>query len=890
MPPQSQFKKQPPGMSFLPWLVLAFSLSVTFIAWKQTMLLSDERASDDFELQAKEIGAGIVSRLNTYRQVLRGGRGLFAASKLVERDEWRTYVDSLGLQENYPGILGVGYAVVIPPDKLASHVASIRSEGFPGYAVHPEGKRDIYTSIVYLEPFSAMNQRAFGYDMWSEPVRREAMSRATDTGVAAMSGKVLLVQEAGKDVQSGFLIYLPIYRNGLPHNSVEERRKALIGWVYSPFRMDDLMRGILGEREQEFDIEIFDGKDMQDSSRMFDSFPRLAHARFTSIREIEVSGRTWTVEVASLPGFESKIDRGRQYATAAGGIAISLLLFMLSWLLVHGRNRALKLAAEMNRELIESEYRFRTLYEKVPAGVVSVDIDTGLIVQANPKFQAMTGYGEDDLKKMRPVDLTYPEDRQETVENLSKLGRGESEGFHIEKRFVRRDGSVFWADIIVSILRNEADKSVRTIAIVADIEERKRWEAALKASEQRLQEIIDLMPVSLYIKDESSKIMLMNRACEEQWGVSFSEVKGTDGSGFFPPEQVDRFVETGAEVFAGKVPVDFEEVFWNARLKMNRIVHVYRKPIYDEEGKPLYLIGIMTDVTEQKEKEEEISLAATVFDIIDEAILITDPENRILRVNPSFTAITGYRPDEAIGRNPHMLSSGKHDEAFYNALWGELGATGAWRGEMWNRRKSGEIYVEWLTIKTLKDDKGRVRHNVAVFTDITQRREDDERARHLAYYDILTDLPNRALFADRLQQSLSQARREGGKLAVLFIDLNKFKPINDAHGHDVGDMLLREVASRLTSCVRESDTVSRLGGDEFVVLLHQIEAFEDAENVASKVRTEIAKPFEISGLELSVSASVGVAVYPGHGETGEALMKHADEAMYAAKSAGGVAR
>lgn len=876
-----QIKKPSAWIALLPWAVLAIALSVTYFAWNQTELLTEERASDDFALHAKEIRTAIVSRLNTYRQVLRGGRGLFAASRTVERNEWRTYVDSLGLQENYPGILGVGYAAVIAPDKLEEHVAEVRREGFPAYSVHPGGKRDFYTAIVYLEPFSPMNRRAFGYDMWSEPVRREAMERAEDTGVAAMSGKVFLVQESGKDVQAGFLIYLPVYRNRMPHNTLAEKRKALAGWIYSPFRMNDLMGGILGTREKDFDIEIFDGKGMKPSNKMYDSLQRHGLSQFTEVSEIEVSGRTWTVDISSLPGFESRIDRGKQRAAATGGMAISLLLFMLAWLLVHGRSRAILLAEEMNRELIESESRFRTLYENVPAGVVSVDTRTGFIVQANPKFQSMTGYGEEELKRMSPADLTYSDDREEAAESFRKMGMGESDERHAEQRLVRRDGSIFWADVIVSVLRGEGAGNVRAIAILADIDERKRWEAALRASERRLQEIIDLMPIALFIKDESSKIMLMNRACEEQWGVSFSD--SMDVSSFLPFEQGSRFVKTGEEVFAGRMPIDFEEVFWNANLKMNRIVHVYRKPVYDEAGNPLYLIGMMTDVTEQKEKEKELNLAAAVFDITDEGILITNPENRILRVNPSFTAITGYSSDEVIGKDPRLLSSGKHDKAFFRALWEEVEREGAWRGEIWNRRKNGEMFVEWIAIKVLKDDNGNVSQYVAVFSDITKRREDDERTRHLAYYDALTELPNRALFIDRLHQSLSQARRENGRLAVLFIDLDRFKPINDRYGHDVGDWLLKEVAVRLSGCVRESDTVSRLGGDEFVVLLYQIEAFEDAENVASKIRGEIARPFVFSGTELSVSASVGVAVYPIHGETGDDLMKHADEAMYLAK-------
>ena len=878
-------------MSLLPWVALLLSLLFTYFIWQQTARLAEERASDDFSLQAEQIRNAIENRIETYEEVLRGAKGLFAASKEVERSAWHAYVDSLGLDKHYPGILGVGYSVLIRRDALGSHIAEIRSQGFPAYTIRPPGRRDIYTAIVYLEPFSGVNQRAFGYDMWSEPVRRKAMERAMDTGDAAMSGKVLLIQETGKDVQAGFLIYLPVYQKAMLLETLGDRRKSLAGWVYSPFRMNDLMKGILGTRERQFDIEIFDGEGLEPANRMYGSLDhpasRTKNALFRKVSRIEISGHAWTVEITSLPGFESMVDRGRQRAVAMGGMAVSLLLFMLAWLLVHGRSRAIRLAEKMNRDLIESESRFRALYENVPVGVVAIDPGSGLISEVNPKLKFLTGYHANDLKGMNPVDLTYPEDRPETGEKLAEMRGGEISGFRIEKRCVKKDGSVFWAEIMATAIRDEKGHISRVIAIVNDIDERKRWESALKASEQRFQEIIDLMPVALFVKDCSSRIMLMNRACEEQWGMIFSDLQGTDGSRFFPPEQMNHFLAKDREIFEGGVPVDFEEPIWNDRLKENRIVHTYKKPVYDEQGKPIYLIGMTVDVTEQKQKEEELRLAAIVFDIADEAVMITDSENRVLRVNPSFTAITGYGAEEVFGRTPSLLSSGGHDKAFYQALWEKVEKEGAWQGEVWDRRKDGEVYVEWVSVKALKDDAGKTTHHVAVFTDITQRRAAYERAQHLAYYDALTDLPNRTLFWDRLHQALSQEKREKGRLAVMFIDLDRFKPVNDRYGHEVGDLLLKEVARRLSRCVRESDTVSRLGGDEFAVLLQVIEVFSDAGNVAKKIVREMDRPFEISGFSLSVSASIGIALYPDHGETAEALMKYADSAMYRAKGTGG---
>lgn len=284
--------------------------------------------------------------------------------------------------------------------------------------------------------------------------------------------------------------------------------------------------------------------------------------------------------------------------------------------------------------------------------------------------------------------------------------------------------------------------------------------------------------------------------------------------------------------------------------------------------------------------EMEMQLASTVFDASSDAIMITDTRNLIIAVNAAFCEITGYREEEAIGRNPTILSSGKHDEDFYRDMWQQLAETGRWSGEIWNRRKSGEIYVEWLTLNTVKNHRGETSHYVAIFADITEHKQAEEHVRHLAHYDALTDLPNRTLFSDRLGQALIQAQRNHGRAAVMFLDLDRFKVINDTLGHSIGDLLLQAVAARLTGCVREGDTVSRLGGDEFVILLPELRDAEDAYVVAQKLLAAAALPFELRGHELHISASIGISFYPDDGAGAEALMKNADAAMYRAKEMG----
>lgn len=304
------------------------------------------------------------------------------------------------------------------------------------------------------------------------------------------------------------------------------------------------------------------------------------------------------------------------------------------------------------------------------------------------------------------------------------------------------------------------------------------------------------------------------------------------------------------------------------------------------DGKPLRMIGLHSDISERKQAEEALRLSSTVFNLADEGMVVTNPQNEILSVNPAFSLITGYAAEEVIGRNPKMLSARTHTKEFYRELWSSLIASGTWSGEVLNRKKNGEAYIEWLTIKRVLNEQGELTHHVAIFSDITARKTAEGRMRHLALHDALTDLPNRALLTERLEQGIIRARRDKLCLGLMYFDLDKFKPVNDMYGHEVGDWLLKSVASRVVECVRESDTVARIGGDEFVVLLPALDKPKDALAVAEKIRTALGKPFIFAEVSFEISASIGVVIYPEHGDHEKTLTRNADIAMYHAKKNG----
>ncbi len=306
----------------------------------------------------------------------------------------------------------------------------------------------------------------------------------------------------------------------------------------------------------------------------------------------------------------------------------------------------------------------------------------------------------------------------------------------------------------------------------------------------------------------------------------------------------------------------------------------------DEQGRIGRMRGYLIDDTERTELESRLRLLASVFDNAQEGIALTDTRGVILEVNPSFCHITGYSRAEAVGQTPRLLNSGRHPAVFYAAMWEALAREGAWQGEIWNRRKDGEIYPELLSITAMTDARGVVTHYIGVFTDISDIKRQQQKIERLAHYDTLTGLPNRALLADRLHMALAQARREHTQLAIAYLDLDGFKPVNDTYGHNVGDALLTRIGRRLMAALRETDTVARLGGDEFVMVLGGSASRQDYLETLERVLTQLAEPCQLAEVTVSLSASIGVTFFPDDDSEPDALLRHADQAMYRAKQAG----
>ncbi|SEA63715.1 bifunctional diguanylate cyclase/phosphodiesterase [Paraburkholderia sartisoli] len=750
----------------LPLLVLSTSLCLTWIVWNHERQATRNELRTQFEYSVGDAVSRVEQRMATYELMLRGVQSLFATSGTIDRAQFRRYVNALNLDVNFTGVHAVGVVEWVPAARKDAHVAQMREEGVTGYAIQPPGRRDDYAPVIQREPYVGVVRSSPGFDAWDNPVRRRALEKSRDSGMATLSGKVSLSADLDSDLRPGFIMYLPVYAPGEPQDDVAQRRKHITGWVYASFRMHDVIASLYGEQPDGLAFAIYDGVEPSEAALLYRT-PNPGNRHTTPListhEYLVVNGHDWTLSISALDGFRSRLGRNAEVLIACAGTGLSLLLTLLTWLMMTGRGRAMRLASNMTQELRESEEKFRAIADCT----VNLEIwwgPDGKPRWINPSVEHYTGYTVEECMAMPDFSRTliHPDDIPRVAPEFQKGLQG-YRGDDLEFRCVRKDGSHVWLSI--------------------------------------------------------------------SW-VPISNARG----GF---------------------------------------------------------IGFRTsgrDITERKQIEAELRIAAVAFDS-QEAMMVTDVESTILRVNSAFTECTGYAAEEVVGRTPRLLKSDLHDAAFYKEMWQTIRRVGGWQGEIWGRRKNGEIYPKWLTISAVTGEGGAVTHYVGTHHDITQRKKSEEKIRELAFYDTLTRLPNRALLLERLRQSMANSHRDKVCGALMFIDLDHFKTLNDTLGHDKGDMLLRQVAYRLSSSVSEGDTVARVGGDEFVVVLGNLSfdkavATAQTEAAGERILAVLGSAYQLSGVQFRSTASIGVTVFDGEQTSTDELFKQADLAMYKSKERG----
>ncbi|WP_317205670.1 EAL domain-containing protein [Janthinobacterium sp.] len=427
----------------------------------------------------------------------------------------------------------------------------------------------------------------------------------------------------------------------------------------------------------------------------------------------------------------------------------------------------------------------------------------------------------------------------------------------------------------------------KLLIVHEELTERRHIEQALRESEARWQFALEGSGSGVWDLDlESGKLLF-----SPHWGHILGYPEGQIGSSLadwyehVQPDDLPALQAALREHLEGRAPVFSHEHRVRCRDGGEKWMLAHGLVVSrDDAGRPARVVGTLADISARKQAERRLQLAASVFTHAREGIMITDAAGTIVEVNDTFTHITGYSRDEALGQNPRMLKSGRQSAAFYADMWKDLLDKGHWYGEAWNRRKDGEVYAEMISVSAVRDAAGGTQNYVALFTDITHMKQYLQQLERIAHFDVLTGLPNRVLLADRLQQALAHSERHGQSLAVAYLDLDGFKAVNDRHGHDVGDELLISIAQRMKDALREGDTLARIGGDEFVAILAELDEPQDCEPALARLLEAAAAP--VGALRLHVSASIGVTLYPQDGADADLLLRHADQAMYHAKQAG----
>ncbi|MDD1608931.1 MAG: CHASE domain-containing protein [Methylococcaceae bacterium] len=1020
-----------PIYKILTWLVLLLGLagSCGVSYWMKFDI--DTLAYQEFVAHCEETQLKITARLKAHEQTLLGGAALFDASKKITRQEWSAYVKRLRIGDHFNGIQGLGFSLWIPATQLSAHQARIRADGFPNYKVRPEGEREAYTSIIFLEPFSDRNLRAFGYDMYSEPVRRAAMERARDENIVALSGRVTLQQETDQDVQAGTLMYAPVYKKDKPIATVEQRRAAVLGWVYSPFRMADLLNNTVSLTQQsdstQVRLRVYDGYDTQVDHLLYDNNANHPDTESTHHRSLvklinDFNGTVWTLQFEQIRGING-LDYSKAWITLGTGVLISILLFLLSRSYLSTRINAANIAARLTSQLQESESRFRLLADSAPVLIWLSGIDK-LCYQFNQVWLDFTGRTLAQEQGNGWTEGVHPDDFQHCVDTYITAFDARLP-FKMEYRLRRYDDEYRW--LLNTGTPRFADDGtfLGYIGSCIDITERKQIEEALKASKVFIASILDSLSTQIAVLDGQGTIIMVNKAwqqfaeqnalpetshnfvfynylnvcenaighdnaeeaadvlhgimavlagtaqyyhteyschsaSEKRWfhmtvsplqgskrgvvvsheniterkrmehALKESEIKfktvadfaydweywvGKDRQIIYMSPSCEKISGYKAEEFLAdnallkKIihPEDeklwdnhvgkahfFEQIHDEAELDFRiikkdgsvaYISHLCR-PIFDDKANSFGRRISNRDITERKQAEMELRIAATVFES-QEGMFITDTNKVILKINKAFTLITGYSAADVIGQTPRLLYSGRHDKEFYDAMWQSIHNTGVWQGEIWNQRKNGEVYPEQLSITAVKVSNNTVTHYVATMSDITERKAMEEYIHRLAFYDALTQLPNRRLLQERLKHGIELNHRTGCQIAVLMMDLDRFKAVNDTLGHAAGDELLQQVAERVKARLREVDMVARLGGDEFVILLENVDQYEHVAHVAQSIIDTLSQPFTLyQSHEVFIGATIGIGICPRHGSSVETLMDNADAALYYAKDQG----
>lgn len=536
------------------------------------------------------------------------------------------------------------------------------------------------------------------------------------------------------------------------------------------------------------------------------------------------------------------------------------------------------IADKRNREY---KQELHILLESTQAVPWRMDYTSGKFTYMGPQVEKLLGYPLDSWTDLECwASRIHPDDREKAVALcLEKTAQGSDHDF--EYRTLSASGEIVWLRDVVSVIRNEQGKVIALAGLFIDISGQKASEERLRASEAQYRSVIETSGDGFWLVDSRGYILQVNDTYARLSGYSKEELMGMHISNLEAQERpeetaahIEKIIRTGSDLFETR-----------HRKKSGEIWDVEISTSFSQISGGRFCV-FSRDISDRKRTQQELRLIAEVFRNTSEGIVITDPEGIIVNVNQAYCDIMGYSREEMIGAKPSKVKSDRHDKEFYRGMWKSLIEKGTWVGEIWDRRKDGEVFPKWLSINAIHDENGKLSHYVGTFSDISVLKGIEQELEQMAYFDPLTKLPNRVLFKDRVEMEITRCQRYDYQCALLYLDLDRFKLVNDTLGHNVGDQLLVDVAERLKKMVRANDTVARMGGDEFTILITRLEKLDVVVGLAQQFIDELMKPINLKGEEVRVGGSIGIAIYPDDGNNYTALTRHADVAMYEAKARG----
>jgi diguanylate cyclase (GGDEF)-like protein/PAS domain S-box-containing protein len=857
-------------------VTLLLSLTIVVALYLKSSDIEARETQQTFLFQAKQVADLVQHRFNEQTYLLDQIDSYLSlqTNRPASREAFAQFVS--GSLHRFPMIQAIEWAPrVRQQDRERFETA--QKTVLPDFEIHERNTagtiitaapRTEYFPVTYIEPLKG-NRKAVGFDLASNPERREAVLQALSSHTAIATVPVKLVQEKGK--QTGILLLRRVSSG-----------PSSPGLVLTVLRAGDFVSAAM-PGGLNISLTLIDA---QAGKIVYESSPRpTSPATFERI--LRFGGRDYRLQTAPTPSYLAAHQGMQSWGVLVGGLVGTGLLGGLLLLLTGSASRVESLIVEKTRQLAQESEKNRALLLNGSDGIHILDLK-GNVIEASDAFCRMLGYPRDEVIGMNVARWDSMFDPAELAPIIRQQYANQAR-IQFETVHRRCDGSTI--DVEISGYPLKLGDQPLMFYSSRDITERKHAERMLQDTTERLNEAQQISKIG-------------------SWELDFATGKLVWSDEIFHLFEIDPYrFDATYEAFLDAVHPDDREAVNKAytdsltnqqpyeirhrlRMKDNRIKWILEhcSSEFDAAGRPIRSIGTCQDITREIEVEEQLRVAAAAFES-QQSMIITDAKGTILRVNSAFTDLTGYSAGEVLGRNPSMLQSGRHDETFYREMWDTVARAGSWHGEIWDRHKSGEILPRWMTLTAVKDAMGRVTHYVSSQVDIAERKAAEEAIRHLAFYDPLTRLPNRRLLLDRLQHALATSARTQRHGALLFIDMDNFKALNDTLGHEKGDQFLKQVAERLQQNLREGDTVARLGGDEFVIVLEALskvrsEAAEQTERLGEKLLRSLNQTYEIGENEHPSTASIGATLFDHTHVAEDELMKQADLAMYQAKAAG----